>query len=150
MEMRDRLAGVGSAVGHDAEAVGQPFGGGNLRDDREDVGNQRGVVSGNVGGGREVRLGNNQDMHGRHGIYIPEGVYRVVLVHLGRGYLTGDNAAEKAIVHRKNPPRILLLSYIVHAKPHSVKRGKRNVRATAFTFLQKHGTIQSAEVSGSF
>ena len=70
-------------------------------DDLEDVGHHRAVVRRDLGHGADVGLGHHQEVGGRLGIDVVEGVADIVLVDLAAGDLPGNDLAEQTIGHFK-------------------------------------------------
>ncbi len=74
VEVRYRLARVRTVVRNDAiTAFHQTFLAGNLDDEREEFGNEAGVSRRYVAVGREMGLGNDEDVGGGLGLEVPKG-----------------------------------------------------------------------------
>jgi hypothetical protein len=90
MEMVDGLAAVGAGIDHDAVAVSEAFVAGDLRGREQQMSEEFTMVLSGGGGGLDVLAGDDEEVYGRLGIDIGEGVAAVVLVD-GRG---GDGALD--------------------------------------------------------
>ena len=104
MKMLHRLAGVGSGVRHQTEAVCQSLALRELGGHLQNVTGQRAVLFRALGDVRHMRFRDDQDMYGRLRIDIPERVAPIVLIHLVRRNLSRNNLAEKATVRCISPP----------------------------------------------
>ena len=101
--MLDALAAVLADIGDDAVAVLKSCGRGDLGDGRKDGGNKVGGLVRHLVSGRDVRLGNDENVDGRLGRDVVEGVDVFVLVHLFRGDHPCDDLTKQAIVHDSSP-----------------------------------------------
>ena len=98
MQVHDGLAAVLAAVIDDAVAVVKSLGLGDLRYRLKALCNIFGVAAVYRGGAADVRLRHDKDVYGSLRIYIAERENILVLIHLGAGYLAGNDAAEKAVI----------------------------------------------------
>ena len=94
MQMMYGLAGISAAVADHPVTAGQAFGSGNLGDHLENVGHHSAVFGGDAVNGRDVGLGDHQNVGGRLGRDIPESQDGLVLVDLGGGDIPCDDLAE--------------------------------------------------------
>ena len=94
MQVMHGLTGILSAVTDHTIAVCQVFCGSDGGDDFKNVGNHGTVFSGDAINGRDMHLGNHQNVGGCLGVDIPECIYGFVLINLGGGDLPGDNFTE--------------------------------------------------------
>ena len=85
-------------VGDHAVAL-QPQLPGHLGDDGEHVAHQGGVVVGHPGHRGDVGLGDDQEVGGRLGVDVVEGVADLVLIDLAGRDLAADNLTEQAVGH---------------------------------------------------
>ncbi len=94
VQMLDALAAVLAAVGDDTVAVGESFRCGNFGNHLKNTRRVCAVFFVDAVGGHDMFLWNDQNMHGRHGGNIAEGVDPFVFVYLGRGNVSFDDLAE--------------------------------------------------------
>jgi hypothetical protein len=97
VEVKDTLPGIGTDVGHNAVAVGDPFLFGDLLDRIEKARHLLRVGVLELVHGRDVALGYHQDMGGGPGVDVPESEHIIGLEHLVRRDLSRDDLAEQAI-----------------------------------------------------
>lgn len=122
MQVTNALATVLAAVVDDAVAVGQTLGCGDLGDRFKDLCNQVTVGAVNFVGAADVHLGNDQNVNGREGLNVAEGVDPFVLVNTGRGDLPGDDFAKNTIhcIKTSFPPSFSANKYSISQKPRLV------------------------------
>ena len=73
VQVMDGLTGIVAAVGNHPVTVFQAFGGCDLRDHGENMGDHIGIFSGNLGNGGNMSLGDHQNVGGGLGGNVPEG-----------------------------------------------------------------------------
>ena len=98
--MRHGLARLLPDVGHHPVALQAQFLG-HLGDDGEDVGHHGGILRGDLRHRCNVGLGNHQEMGGRLGVDVVEGIDRLILIDLVGRNLPGGNLTKQAIRHGK-------------------------------------------------
>ena len=94
MQVLDGLAAVLADVGDHAIAVTERELGSDLGDHREDVSDDVCILRRDRIGGSNMRLGNDQTMHGRLGRNVEKSVAKRILVYLVRGDLSLDDSTE--------------------------------------------------------
>jgi hypothetical protein len=95
--MVDRLAAVGAGVDDDAIAVAELFGAGDLRGDPVQVAEEASLALIGVGHGIDVLARDDEDVDGRLGMQVGEGVGQVVGINGGGGNASfGDLAKDAA------------------------------------------------------
>ena len=94
MQVGNRLAGIGAAVGDQTVAIGESRLLGDLGDGLKDMGEHGTVLGGYAVQGGNVDLGDHKDVHGGLGIDVAEGQNGVVLVDLGGGDIACDDFTE--------------------------------------------------------
>ena len=104
MQVLHGLTGVLAAVRHDTEAVGEAELLRELRNDGEDVTDERGLLLAQLCGRGDVGLRNNKEMLRCQRLDVIKRQALLVLIQLLRGDLACQNAAENAVVHIF-PPR---------------------------------------------
>ena len=97
VHMLHTLTAVLSDIGNDAVAFRQPFRCGDLRYLGKNVCDNIGVSFGYLVCRVDVLLGYHEYMNGGFRVYVSECKYALVLVDLGRGYLTRNYFTENAI-----------------------------------------------------
>ena len=101
MEMRNRLAGIGTAVGNEAVAVHEPCLFGDGGDRFEDVCHHGAVRGGDAVEGGNMGFGDHQDVNGGLRVDVAECQNAFVLIYFGGGNVAGCDFAEQT--HRKIP-----------------------------------------------
>ena len=96
MQMEHALTRLLSDVGDHAEAVHAALLG-NLRNDLKAVRYNRAVGRINGGNRLDVLLGDHEKMRGRLRVDVVESVAEVILVHLARRNIAGDDFTEQTI-----------------------------------------------------
>ena len=94
MQVLDGLAAVLADVGDHAIAVTERELGSDLGDHGEDVSDDVCILRRDRIGGSDMRLGNDQAMHGRLGCNVEKRVAKRILVYLVRGNLSLDDSTE--------------------------------------------------------
>ena len=97
MQMVNGLTGMCSAVGDHAVAAFQLFFRGDLGDHLKDPGDHSAVFGGHTVDGRNVNLGDHQDMGGCLGRDVPEGIHQFIFVNLGGRDITLNDLTEQTI-----------------------------------------------------
>ena len=93
------LAGLADIGHHTVARLGKAQFPGQLGDDLKDMGHHGAVAAVHLGHGADMGLGDHQEMGGRLGRDIVEGVADVILLDLAAGDLPGHDLAEQTIRH---------------------------------------------------
>ncbi len=115
VEVMDRLAAILTAVGDDAIAVRKSFGGSDSGNDLKDAGDIGTILPGHTVSRGDVQLRHDENVGGGHGSNVAESVHQLVLKHLLRGDVSGDDLAKQAI-HKQMSFRSVDLSPILYTQ----------------------------------
>jgi hypothetical protein len=100
----DRVAGVLAHVEHQpVAALEDALGLGHRTGHREQLGQDLAVILAEVGRGADVVPRDHKDVRRRDRLNVTKGVREGRAGHLGGGHLSGNDAAEQALRHRRNP-----------------------------------------------
>lgn len=103
VQVLDALAAVLADIGDHAVAITKPRDLGDLGDGRKDGGNKVCGLGRHLVSGRDVRLGNDENVDRRLRRDVVERVNAFVLVHLLGGDHPCDDLTKQAIVHDSSP-----------------------------------------------
>ena len=98
MQVHDGLSTVLAAVVDDAVAIVKPLGLGDLRYRLKALCDIFGVAAIYCSGAADVLFRHNKYVYRSLRVYVAECENIIVLIHLGAGYLSGNDAAEKAVI----------------------------------------------------
>lgn len=115
MKMLDRLASIGTAVGDNAVSAAKIFSLGDLGNSLKDLCNESAVFRADLIDRRDMYLGHDQNMYGCLRVYITESIDVFVFIDLGRGDITLDDLAEKAIHHSAQTVTLPLVISVIRS-----------------------------------
>ena len=94
MQVLYGLTGIGTAVADDTESVGQSEHPHNFRNTGKNMGDNFAILFGNVSDRSNVYTWNNENVHGRLRMNIPEAKDTVVFIYDVRWNFSGSNVAK--------------------------------------------------------